>query len=147
MALRFSSKSALAWLSNFSEHPIKLDGVTWASVEHYYQAQKYTEPAVIERIRGAATPLKARKAGQDRSLQHRADWEAIKERVMYTALLTKFTQHMRLQRELLSTDDQALIHESQSDLFWGQSTEGEGQNRLGVLLSLVRAALRTKQGP
>ena len=146
MALRFSSKSELAWLSNFSEHPIKLDGVTWVSVEHYYQAQKYTEAAVIERIRGAATPLKARKAGQDRSLQPRADWDAIKERVMHVVLLAKFTQHPRLQRELLSTGDEALIHESQSDLFWGQNTEGEGQNRLGVLLSLVRAALRTKQG-
>jgi ribA/ribD-fused uncharacterized protein len=146
MPIRFSSKSEFAWLSNFSEHPIKLDGVVWASVEHYYQAQKYLEPPIIARIQAALTPLKARKAGQDRSLQPRADWDAIKERVMHAALLAKFTQHPRLQRALLSTEDEALLHESQSDLFWGQNTEGDGQNRLGALLSMVRAEIRSKQG-
>jgi ribA/ribD-fused uncharacterized protein len=142
MTIRFSSKSGAAWLSNFSEHPIKINGILWPSVEHYYQAQKYTDPATIQRIKDAATPLKARKAGQDRSLQVRPDWDSIKERVMQMALLAKFSQHARLREALLSTEEEELLHESSSDLFWGQSASGEGQNRLGHLLTVVREHLR-----
>ena len=28
------------WLSNFSPYPFVLDGVSWPTVEHFYQAQK-----------------------------------------------------------------------------------------------------------
>ena len=79
MPIWFYSKSPeYAWLSNFSEHGFARDGVRWASVEHYYQAQKYAGTDAVERIRLAESPHKARKLGQDRSLTPRADWEEVK---------------------------------------------------------------------
>ena len=79
MPIWFYSKSPeYAWLSNFSEHGFALDGVRWASVEHYYQAQKYAGTDAVERIRLAESPHKARKLGQDRSFTPRADWEEVK---------------------------------------------------------------------
>jgi N-glycosidase YbiA len=33
------------FLSHFHPAPIVLDGETWPTVEHYYQAQKSAEPA------------------------------------------------------------------------------------------------------
>jgi predicted NAD-dependent protein-ADP-ribosyltransferase YbiA (DUF1768 family) len=88
MAIWFYSKSAeYGWLLNFSGHGFVLDGVHWPSVDHYYQAQKYPHSDAAERIRRA--PLKARKAGQDRSLLPRGNWEAAKEEVMSSPTTTR----------------------------------------------------------
>jgi N-glycosidase YbiA len=138
----FSSKSAdYGWLSNFSTEGFTLDAVRWPSVEQYYQAQKFAGTAAVERIRSADSPLKARKAGQDRSLVPRADWDDIKEDVMRLALRAKFTQNRRLRERLVATGDAALVHASSSDVFWGQTADGVGENRLGVLLMELRATL------
>lgn len=142
MPILFSAKSVeYGWLSNFSPDGFTLDAVRWPSVEHYYQAQKYAGSAVAERIRRAESPLKARKAGQDRSLVPRADWDARKEEVMREALHAKFTQNRRLRDRLVATGDVVLVHASSSDVFWGQTADGVGENRLGVLLMELRATL------
>jgi predicted NAD-dependent protein-ADP-ribosyltransferase YbiA (DUF1768 family) len=41
------------WLSNFSPYPFVLDGVSWPTVEHFYQAQKSLYAGERERIRAA----------------------------------------------------------------------------------------------
>ena len=143
MAILFYSKSPEhAWLSNFAEHGFTLDGIRWPSVEHFYQAQKYPGTEAAERIRRADAPSKARKAGQDRSLVPRPDWEAVREDVMRTAVRAKFGQNRQLLEMLLATGDEELVHQSESDVFWGRSREGVGDNRLGVILMEVREALR-----
>ncbi len=142
MLILFSSKSVdYGWLSNFSQEGFTLDAVRWPSVEHYYQAQKFAGTAAAERIRRASSPLTARKTGQDRSLVPRADWDASKEEVMRRALRAKFTQHRRLRDRLVATGDAVLVHTSSRDEFWGQTTDGVGANRLGVLLMELRATL------
>jgi N-glycosidase YbiA len=144
MPIQFSSKSVeFGWLSNFSPDAFTLDGVRWPSVEHYYQAQKFAGTQVADRIRRADTPLKARKAGQDRSLVPRSDWDEVKEDVMRHALQAKFAQNRRVRDRLVATGDEVLIHESGSDLWWGQNPDGAGANRLGVIIMEIRAALRS----
>ena len=142
MSIWFKSKDpAYSWLSNFSEIGFEIDGVRWRSVEHYYQAQKHTDPKVAERIRKADSPLKARKAGQDRSLTPRDDWDAIKLEVMRRGLDTKFTQNRRWRTQLIETGEEELLHESSSDLFWGRTQDGDGENMLGELLMEIRKGL------
>lgn len=143
MPIVFYSKSPdYAWLSNFAESRFTLDGARWSSVEHYYQAQKYAGTETAERVRLADTPAKARKAGQERSLAPRPDWDAVKEDVMRRAVRAKFEQNRRLRADLLATGDEELVHRSASDLYWGQSPDGTGENRLGVILMEVRTELR-----
>jgi N-glycosidase YbiA len=147
MAIRFYSKSEeYSWLSNFSAHSLSIDGVAWPSVEHYYQAQKYVDPAVIKRIREAPSALAARKAGQNRSLQVRPDWETIKPEVMRRAIGAKFTQHPSLRRRLLDTGEETLIHESLTDGFWGSGPDDQGLNMLGIIIMEVRAGLAPRSG-
>ncbi|MCB1211642.1 MAG: NADAR family protein [Verrucomicrobiales bacterium] len=142
MALWFKSKHpTLSWLSNFSKHGFELEGSRWASVEHFYQAQKYAGTEAWSRIRAAGSPMEARKAGQDRSLTPRKDWEAVKLEIMRQALWAKFDQNRRLKQMLIDTGTEELVHESSSDLFWGRSRDGEGENQLGQLLMRVRDEL------
>lgn len=142
MPILFSSKSPeWGWLSNFSSHPILLDGLRWPSVEHYYQARKYAGTEIAEQIRRADSPGRARKVGQNRSLTPRADWDAVKEEVMRAAIRAKFGQHPRLARQLRATADEPLVHASEHDLFWGQRSDGVGENRLGLILMEIRRGL------
>jgi N-glycosidase YbiA len=142
MSILFYSKSPeYGWLSNFSEHGFTLEGIRWPSVEHFYQAQKYVGTEAAERIYQAESPLKARKAGQDRALTPCSNWEEIKLEVMRRAVRAKFEQNQRLRKLLVSTGDEELVHESGIDLFWGQTQNGVGHNWLGEILMEVRQIL------
>ena len=143
MPILFSSKTpGYDLLSNFSAHPFTLDGVRWPSGEHYYQARKFTDAEAVERIRRTNTALKARKAGQNRSLTLRSDWETVREEFMRAAVGAKFGQNRALRTRLLATGDEELVHGSSRDAFWGRSRDGVGENRLGVILMELRQKLR-----
>ena len=148
MSITFYSKSPdYAWLSNFSAHPFENDGVRWRSVEHYYQAQKFPGTEHPEKIRELSNAPAARSYAQNRALTPRADWDAVKEDVMRRALDAKFRQNRKLGEQLLATGDEALIHHSTSDSYWGTGRDGDGQNRLGVLLMELRALLLRESAP
>jgi ribA/ribD-fused uncharacterized protein len=130
--------------SNFALYPIKLDGVTWATVEHYFQAQKFDDKAYQDKIRNAASPMKAAELGRSRRMKIVRNWDKQKDNVMYTALLAKFTQHADLQELLFHTGDARLIEHTENDSYWGDGGDGSGQNRLGKLLMTVRKNLLEK---
>jgi len=128
-------------LSNFSPFGFEHAGAYWPTVEHYFQAQKFEDPAYRERIRNASSPHDARALGQSRQVPIRPDWESVREEVMLTALRLKF-QRPNLKATLLGTGDRALVEASPFDYFWGAGQDGSGQNRLGRLLEQVRQELQ-----
>jgi ribA/ribD-fused uncharacterized protein len=140
--LYFYTKTMPFWgLSNFSPPGVEVDGTYWPTVEHFFQAQKFAEPEVRERIRRIATPKEARSLGQSRALKLRADWDMVREEVMLKALRIKF--RVPAARELLlSTGNRMLVESSPFDYFWAAGKDGSGQNRLGHLLGQVRDELR-----
>ncbi|KIG14846.1 GTP cyclohydrolase II [Enhygromyxa salina] len=133
----------LGEFSNFSSHPIELDGQTWATTEHYFQAQKFEDPKLREQVRLAPGPGPAAKLGR-RLPGLRSDWEQVKEAVMLDALRAKFDQHPRLARLLLSTGDAELVEHTRNDSYWADGGDGSGRNRLGVLLMQLRGELRAR---
>jgi ribA/ribD-fused uncharacterized protein len=62
---------------------------------------------------------------------------------MYRAVKAKFEQNRGLRELLLATGNDELIHQSNSDFFWGAGEDGSGDNRLGSLLVKSRALLQT----
>ena len=70
-------------LSNFSRHSFELDGQTWPTVEHYYQAQKFAGTPHAEEIRLTPKPMDARRKGQEPQRLLRKDWKQIKEDVLW----------------------------------------------------------------
>jgi ribA/ribD-fused uncharacterized protein len=133
--------------SNFSPHGIDLQGIHWATVEHYYQAQKFvgtTDAALIPVIHAVQTPEQAAALGRDRTRQVRSDWEQVKTAVMREAVLKKFLTHTDIQAILISTGDQLIVENSPKDYFWGCGRDKTGNNHLGKILMSVRQEIRQR---
>ena len=131
--------------SNFSPHSIELDGVNWATVEHYYQAQKFLgtkfEDLMVQ-IQTAPTPEIAAQIGRKLEHQPHSNWEHRKLEVMYRGILQKFTTHLSIQQILIETNNAEIIEDSPVDHFWGCGSEGNGANHLGRILMEVRDRLK-----
>jgi N-glycosidase YbiA len=133
--------------SNFSPHPIEVDGLDWQTVEHYYQAQKFVateNERLIQVIRDAQTPMEAAQIGRDRTLKLRCDWEEVKQQVMWQGVLTKFLTHTDIQAILLDTGDRLIVEDSPTDYYWGCGQDKTGQNQLGKILMNVRQEIRQR---
>lgn len=142
----FSRNEDYAEFSNFAPFGFEEDGVHWPTVEHYFQAQKFSRPEDAdyrEKIRTAHSPKQAKSLGQSRSHPLRADWEAVKEDVMRHAIRRKF-ERPELRELLLSTGRRPLVEASPTDRYWGAGKDGTGKNRMGALLVELRASLRNE---
>lgn len=97
------------WLSNFSRHGFSLDGRYWPTAEHYFQAQKFADPAHVAHIASAPTPKEAANRGRDRSVPLRADWDQVRDEVMARAVHAKFQANQELRELLLATGNEELV--------------------------------------
>jgi ribA/ribD-fused uncharacterized protein len=134
--------------SNFSPHPIQIEGSDWQTVEHYYQAQKFVgteDEALIGVIRDVKTPMEAATLGRDRCRKLRLDWEQVKQQIMWQGVLTKFLTHTDIQAILLDTGDELIVEDSPTDYYWGCGQDKTGQNQLGKILMNVRQEIRQRQ--
>lgn len=134
--------------SNFSLHPIEIEGIPWQTVEHYYQAQKFVNSeneGLIQVIRNVNTPMEAAQIGRDRTLILRSDWEDVKQQVMWQGVLTKFMTHTDIQSILLDTGEEVIVEDSPTDYYWGCGQDKTGQNQLGKILMNVRQEIRWRR--
>jgi ribA/ribD-fused uncharacterized protein len=129
-------------LSNFADSEFSLDGKTWKTVEHYFQAQKTTDEKEKERVRKSFTPKIAKQAG--RQVQLRSDWEDIKIDVMRKALAKKF-EIQKYRELLLLTKERPIYEDANWDAFWGtgQARGTGGKNTLGNLLMELRKTIQS----
>ena len=135
---------AYGCFSNFSPHPIELDGKVWPTSEHYFQAQKFVQSEHAEAVRRAPSPGAAAAIGRERARPLRGDWEDVKDEVMRTAVRAKFTQHADLRAVLLSTGEAYLVERTRNDRYWGDGGDGSGRNMLGRILMEIRGELRDR---
>ncbi len=138
----YSTAGEYGCFSNFSRHPIFLDGKRWPTSEHYFQAQKFCGTEHEEAVRLCKKPSEAASLGRSRKLPLRHDWEGVKDQVMLEAVRAKFTQHEDLKATLLGTGDAVLVEHTANDSYWGDGGDGSGKNRLGQILMQVREELR-----
>lgn len=126
------------FLSNFYIHQeIAYGGGISNNVETLYQMSKSDKILVrasICRI-GHSNPTEAKFAGNH--IHIRSDWDSIKEGIMLDLLRIKFNIPY-LKDALIATGDAELIEgNTWGDRYWGVC-EGEGENKLGILLMQVR---------
>jgi ribA/ribD-fused uncharacterized protein len=142
--------------SNFAPCNFVYRDVTWKSSEAAFQAMKfYYEGKTngeelfrrVKQIVEAEDAFLANKIGNEAASLIRPDWNdsndsifSVKERFMFEILLAKFAPGTEASRDLLSTGDRNLEETSQ-DPFWGKGIDGQGKNKLGEILMLVRTHL------
>lgn len=119
-------------LDNFYHCRVELDGMTFPSSEHAYQASKFPDdPAMREAIRAASGGMESWQQGQTRSDRMRSDWEEVKVQKMYEANLYKYS-HNELLRDLLVGSQGPIA--ARGGLFWKTWNE--------ILLERIREELR-----
>ena len=129
-----SVEKDLYFLSNFYSSPIIVDGKQYATVEHRYQAAKFTDSAYADTVRTAKTPTLCKRLGRTRKQPIRANWDAIRRQVMRCALRAKFSQHPELRARLAATAPAQLHEDAPRDPYWGVC----GEDMLGKLLMELR---------
>ncbi|MGA7732602.1 MAG: NADAR family protein [Chloroflexia bacterium] len=146
MAIYFYSTKEQPYgcFSNFAAYPFELDGATWPTVEHYFQAQKFVGTSHVEELRLVASPMVVARMGRSRARPLRPDWNEAKDDIMRRAVLRKFETHADIRELLLATGDEELIEKTTSDYYWGCGTDGTGKNMLGKILMEVRDILQAR---
>jgi len=129
--------------SNFYSAPIELDGYTWPTTEHYFQAQKFiSDETHFQNVLKLATPREAFNYVRTYKSSVRSDWADVKDDIMFKACMAKFQQHPQLKELLLSTNDRTLVEHTTNDSYWGDGGDGTGRNQLGITLMKVRDYLQ-----
>ena len=132
------------FLSNFAPVWVTLDGITYPSVEHAYQAAKTLDPRQRAIIQRATRPGDAKRLGCH--VTTRTDWDEIKLDVMEMLLDQKFRREP-YRTKLLSTRPQDLVEgNTWGDQYWGVNLNTkQGSNHLGRLLMLIRDDLSREE--
>jgi ribA/ribD-fused uncharacterized protein len=152
-------REQFGFLSHFHPSPIFLDEATWPTVEHYYQAQKSSDPLYRQAIREANTPGRAKRlaappdaprkvSGQSwfrrSKTLPRPDWGEVKLEIMRRADRAKFEQNPELAQLLLDTGQAELVEDSLSEPFWGIGPDGSGSNWAGRVLMEIREEMKRR---
>ena len=130
------------FLSNFSDYPVQLDGLTYLNGEAAFQSGKVTTHN--ERLAFVGIPPNIAKS-KGRKVKLRSDWEAVKVDRMRQVIDAKFSDS-KLAKLLDQTGDTELLEGNNwHDKIWGvDSTTLQGQNQLGKILMAKREQLRVK---
>ena len=132
------------FLSNFSNHKVRLFGGKYPTSEHAFQSMKAITERDLEYIRSAPSPSQAKWRGNRIAI--RKDWRKRRNSAMVLVIFLKFTQDNNIARELIATKDAELIEGNyHGDDYWGKIRDANGdwvgQNKLGEILMNVRELL------
>lgn len=139
------------FLSNFYKAEVELQGMTFPTLEHAFQAAKSLDYVERDTIRKRPTARAAKQAG--RGIKLRRDWNTARLVIMEHLVRDKFTRHEYLKEKLLATGERHLVEgNTWGDAFWGavkQGTDGAwtwvGENHLGKILMKIRKELNEKR--
>ena len=131
------------YLSNF--YPC-LNGVWWGgtkfpAVEHAYQAAKFDKiyhKEFVDITASESKKLAKMMVKEDPSVFVRERWDLVRYHIMADLVFQKFTWNPHFQSNLVSTGNKFLEEtNSWHDYYWG-FCNGQGQNKLGIILMKVR---------
>ncbi|MFS4094881.1 NADAR family protein [Streptomyces sp. AF1A] len=109
-------------LSQWWPSPFVVDGVSYATAEHWMMAGKarlFGDAEAERRVLAAEHPAEAKKAGRLVRGFDGAIWERERFRIVVGGSVHKFAAHDDLRAFLLNTGDRVLVEASPVDRVWG----------------------------
>jgi ribA/ribD-fused uncharacterized protein len=143
-------------LSQWWPAPFSIDGVTFATAEHYMmwrKAKLFGDEHAADQILAASHPSQAKALGRQVHGFDQPAWDARRFDVVVAGSVAKFGHHQDLREYLLATGDRVLVEASPRDRVWGiglgasnersqDPRQWRGLNLLGFALMRARATLR-----
>ena len=135
--------------------PFEVDGVTYATAEHWMMAGKarlFGDAEAERRVLAAGHPSQAKKAGRLVRGFDEGIWARERFRIVVEGSVHKFAAHPELREFLLGTGERVLVEASPVDRVWGIGLAADdeaaaapvrwrGPNLLGFALMEARARL------
>lgn len=142
-------------LSQWWPSPFTVDGVQYATAEHWMMASKarlFRDAEAEQQAVAAANPALAKKAGRLVRGFDEAVWERERFGIVVEGSVRKFAAHPELRGFLLATGDRVLVEASPVDRVWGIGLAADderasdpqrwrGPNLLGFALMAARERL------
>lgn len=132
------------FFSNFSAFGFRWRNRDWMTAEHAYQAAKFDDVIIKNKIRDARSARDAKMIAKKYPDKVRPNWPEIKLGIMEEVVRAKVAQHPHLAEKLLETSDAEIIENSPNDNFWGCGADGNGKNHLGRIWMKLREEYRSK---
>jgi ribA/ribD-fused uncharacterized protein len=128
--------------SNFSSFALEWEGTLYMTSEHAYQAQKFSDSEIIERIKNARSAYDVFKIAREHQNKVRYDWLDIRVSVMEKIIRAKVAQHPYVKQKLIESGDREIVEDSWKDDFWGWGSNKDGQNQLGKIWMKIREEIK-----
>lgn len=143
------------YLSNWYPCRFTVDGVEFSSMEQYMMYKKavyFGDKATAEKILETGDVAEIKALGRLVANYNESYWNGIRQIVVFTGLLAKFTQNDDLKAQLTATGNAVLAECAVRDTIWGiglsmkdpnrfHAEKWRGQNLLGYALMMVRERL------
>ena len=140
--LLFRASGRFTVLSNFFESKLKIEGLLFKSAEHAYQHKKavfHNRSDVARCVLRSRTPHQAKQMARD--IVQCDAWHDCKTKLMTEILTEKAKQCHVFRKALENTGNKQLIHNTETDSFWGCGEDFLGLNTLGGILEDLRQRL------
>lgn len=155
----FSGNPALnetKMFSNMHEAPVQIDGVTFPTVEHYFQwskAKMFGDADIQNKIMKTASPKSVKAYGKKVKNFDAEAWDEKKDSIMRTAVKAKLMQHPDILKKLRETGTRPIAEADPRGKYWGIGTSADtskakdvsrwpGQNKMGKILMELRDELK-----
>ncbi|GLF99029.1 NADAR family protein [Streptomyces yaizuensis] len=157
-APRHDGRIGPSCLSQWWPSPFTVDGVEYATAEHWMMAAKarlFGDPRAEALALAAGSPAEAKRAGRLVRGFDEEIWARERFAVVTAGSVHKFGQHEELREFLLTTGERVLVEASPRDRIWGiglaagderaeDPARWQGLNLLGFALMAARAELRQR---
>lgn len=140
--LLFRSNGNLPILSNFFKFKFSYKGITFSSAEQAFQHRMaifHSRPDIARNILMASHPTEAKFISK--RVKKCEQWHESKHSIMADVLQAKADQCAKFTESLLKTGRKRLIHNIDTDSYWGCGADLLGRNMMGTLLEELRDKL------
>jgi ribA/ribD-fused uncharacterized protein len=141
--------------SNMHDASIQIDGMTFPTVEHYFQwskAKMFGDNEAQAKIMKTASPKSVKSYGKKVKNFDEEAWNEKKDSVMRVAVKAKLMQHPDILKKLRDTGTRPIGEADPRGKYWGIGTSAEtskakdvsrwpGQNKMGKILMELRKEL------